>query len=39
MISIVVPSVQNRTVTGPLTAIIAQTDTDWKLTISDQSKN
>ena len=38
MISIVVPSVRNSMVTDPLTAIIAQTDTDWELTISDQSK-
>ena len=37
MISIIVPSVRTRTVADTIAAILAQTDTDWELIISDQS--
>lgn len=39
MISIIIPSVRSNTVVDTITAIIAQSDTDWELIISDQSGN
>lgn len=38
MISIVVPSVRSNNIADTINAIIAQTDPDWELIISDQSK-
>lgn len=39
MISIVIPSVRSNTINDTIAAIVAQTDRDWELIVSDQSGN
>ena len=38
MISIIIPSIRSDTVADTISAVIEQTDSDWELIISDQSK-